>query len=87
MEAITKAGHVEIDGVVFNQKLVKYLKDLQENDYHDAIDIRNSIAEASCFIGRMINFMDCEDDAEAIEIIRNLGVLHGEFKNFLSSED
>lgn len=85
MEAITKDGHIEIDGVVLTEKLVKYLKWMQDKDHIKTDYIRSSIAEASCFIGRMFTFMDLED--EAIELIRKLGMMHGEFKNFLPLEN
>lgn len=87
MEAITKDGHIEIDGVVFNQKLIVYLKWMQSNDYRKVDFTRSIIADASCFIGRMLSNMESKDEAEAIEIIRTLGMVHGEFKNFLPLED
>lgn len=54
--------HIEIEGVILTPELLQYLKSLQENDNDQIKIIRDSLADAICFIASCFHSFDLQSD-------------------------
>jgi hypothetical protein len=81
MEAIKKDGCIEFNGVVLTEKIINYLKLLQQSENLKINTYREDISDAVCFLSK-IYYEFSDDQAEKVlSIMHCLSILRSDLEN------
>jgi len=71
--------NIEVGGIIITEKLIKQIKQFQDNDNYYIDYIRNGIADAVCLIARKLADFKDEELQEAQDIITELSLYRDYF--------